>query len=1127
MSHSPRLRLEPLEPRENPAGPVETFDAAPPPGLPAGWAEWSSDGTDAVATAAGQGVGGSAGVVTAGTSRTAARAWQTAAVSATTGAAVSVQLDSLTPTFVFARGRNLDTKTPSYVAAAVTRGATVTVYEVRNGVSRPIGAVASPRAEYLSAEWVRVSLVPTARTVAVEVVRLDTGEYLNSRGVWQAAPTHAVRGTITASDAPGAVGFGRAAAYAGAVRVDDFQVLSPAPAVLAQNFDTTAAGRLPAGWSGWSTGTAGFAAAAGRSVSPANALTSTAARSADAARAWADADQPADVAAAASVYLDTVTPAQVIVRGSNLGTAAPTYYAAVVSRGLEARLVKVVNGVETTLGTVTSDAYFSSNWLRVKVTAVGDRLRLMLYRADTGRWLTPDGVWSADPDYALERTDSSITGKGKVGVGRGAKVTGRLTVDDFEASAASTANGPGLTLTRLNGSGLVTGDVTFRAAVTGPFTRVEFRLGGQVRATAVASPADWTFDSTSVPNGTYTLTVRAFDAAGNLASRELALTVANPNADPLPKPPIPRHYDHIRVAALAYSGNPLGAFERDLLANSVDLVVPNAQYLATIDAVAPDTPQLIYSNVSNLYLNLLTDWLAFADRTGADREAAFYHVAGPTAFTGQSASSQPVTWFWGVYRGGANGAVTDVTAAARGGRNFTVPMGGAGEWTAIGSPDRFRELNLNLARGASAGWGGVWEYVAATDAAGNPTAWAPLHLNTDTTAGLARSGTATFDPPAGWVPSTVGGSARLYYVRFRATAGTAAQAADLRTVMGRDYVTANGRPAGTIPAFDYAADLNRDGHLTDAEYARRAAGKDARFVSETRLFYPYYGQMRFVTNPSAPALRRWAADYHLRALDANPLADGVFLDNATGKVPFGATPVLEPTAAYSVDSGALVAAVGRAIAPRWVMANTAGGGALATPVAGGSAAVAEEFLLRPLDHNWSQVGDVANLVASRLAAPGSPYVVLDSYPAGGSPTDPRTQIGTLAYYYLLADPDRTFLMFYGGHDPASSWTEHWTAAAAVDVGRPVGGMVQVAAGTDPSNPSLSYKVLGREYENARVLYKPLSYAPGAAKATTGDGSATVHQLGGRFRAVQADGTLGPVVTSVTLRNGEGAVLVRA
>ena len=53
------------------------------------------------------------------------------------------------------------------------------------------------------------------------------------------------------------------------------------------------------------------------------------------------------------------------------------------------------------------------------------------------------------------------------------------------------------------------------------------------------------------------------------------------------------------------------------------------------------------------------------------------------------------------------------------------------------------------------------------------------------------------------------------------------------------------------PGVRRSADKNGDGYLTDAEYATRRAGYDARFVYESRLFYPYYGQMRFVTNPSS------------------------------------------------------------------------------------------------------------------------------------------------------------------------------------------------------------------------------------------------------------------------------------
>src|SRR5205823_3820734 len=128
----------------------------------------------------------------------------------------------------------------------------------------------------------------------------------------------------------------------------------------------------------------------------------------------------------------------------------------------------------------------------------------------------------------------------------------------------------------------------------------------------------------------------------------------------------------------------------------------------------------------------------------------------------------------------------------------------------------------------------------------------------------------------------------------------------------------------------------------------------------------------------------------------------------------------------------------------------------------------------------------------------------------------RTQVATLAYYYLVADPDRTFLMFYGGDSPSTSWTQHWSPAAAVNVGTPTGAMKVFAAGADPANPALSYQVLARAYTNALVLYKPLSYAQGKGEGTTADATATRHQLGGTYRVVNSNGTLGQFVTSVTL-----------
>ena len=1129
-----RLSLESLEARENPAVLfTETFDTLTPPALPAGWA--ATNGTAVFTTTAGSGVGGTAGLVSNASSRTAGMTWHPQTVSGDTGAAVSLQINSLVPVYVFARGNDLGSATQSYLAAVVTRGVSVQLLEVQGTTTRVLGTVTSPPTSYLSSGWARVSLVPTGSTVTVELTRADTGQYLNAAGKWQTAATNAITATTTYTPAEGKVGIGRNGVYYGPVQLDNFSVLGSPPVVAApvapitQTFDSIAVGAAPADWSGWASDAGGkFSATAARVLSPVNGFASVG-QSKTAARAWANGDLPADVDASATIYLDSLIPAQVFARGTNVQTATPTYYAVNVTRGLQATLVKVVNGVETSLGTVKSSAYLSGQWVRARLVAEGDRLRVQVYRTDTRQWLTPDGGWSDSPDYALEVRDASISGGGKAGVGRKAAYAGTLTLDDFEAKPAGGTSGPQVAVTRVSGSGAVTGEVTFRAAVTGAFDRVEFRLNNVVRAVSATTPATWTFDSTTVLNGTYTLTVRAFDAAGNVTAQDLTFAVANPDRDPLAAPAIPKHYSHIRIAELAYIGTPINnSFEQNLLKNSVDLVIPGTQYLPSIQAASPNTPQLIYSNVSNIYLELLTDWLQYADRAGVSREQAFYHVNKATAFSGNSPSSQPVDYFWGVFQSSGSGTPTDYTAAARGARNSLVPFGDAGTSTAIGYVEKFRELNVTLSRVATADWAGVWEYATAADASGNATAWKTLPLGRDGTGGLRTSGRITFDPPADWVPTALApGGARLYSVRFRVTAGTAAAGAEMFTVFGRDYVNSYGGQTGSIPAFDYAADKNGDGYLNDAEYAGRQSGMDARFVYETRMFYPNYGQMRYVTNPSASAVRQWATDYHLRLLSAAPLADGLFLDNATGKLPFSGSGVLETTATYSDDSGALVSAVSRAIAPRWVLANTAGGATTADPIVTNSAGSFEEFLIRPLSANWAEVNDAAAVAARRLSTAGSPLLVIDSSPEGGSRTDARTQVATLAYYYLLADPDRSFLMFFGGDNPSSSWTEHWSPAAAVNVGTPVAAMKTFASGTDPANAALTYRVLAREYTNALVLYKPLSYATGKGEGTTADNTATTHQLGGAYRVVNANGTVGPPVTSVTLRNGEGVILLKA
>jgi hypothetical protein len=210
------------------------------------------------------------------------------------------------------------------------------------------------------------------------------------------------------------------------------------------------------------------------------------------------------------------------------------------------------------------------------------------------------------------------------------------------------------------------------------------------------------------------------------------------------------------------------------------------------------------------------------------------------------------------------------------------------------------------------------------------------------------------------------------------------------------------------------------------------------------------------------------------------------------------------------------------------MANTSGGQSVADGVISQNTGYFEEFALRPLAQGWEQFEDLANTIAHRAALRNpSPYAVLDSLPTGGSPTDGRTQLATLAEYYLLADPKNTFLDFYGGFEPATSWTRHWSPAAAYDVGQPIDTWSLYDSGSDPGNHALTYHVYARHYTNALVLYRPLSHAQGARhEGALGSATATRLQLGGTYRPLRADGTLGSAITSLSLRNGEGAILVK-
>ena len=155
---------------------------------------------------------------------------------------------------------------------------------------------------------------------------------------------------------------------------------------------------------------------------------------------------------------------------------------------------------------------------------------------------------------------------------------------------------------------------------------------------------------------------------------------------------------------------------------------------------------------------------------------------------------------------------------------------------------------------------------------------------------------------------------------------------------------------------------------------------------------------------------------------------------------------------------------------------------------------------------------------------------------GSAGTD-RGKLLTLGLYYLLNNK-HTYYMYTSTSDynagHISTWG--WNPAVQYDLGQPdviPNGAVDFegksntkehylfASGPDPVNASLTYRVLARRYTNALVLVKLLP-----AGSSVADNSITVHQLGGTYGVLQADGLIDPTpITQASIRNNEALILI--
>jgi hypothetical protein len=149
----------------------------------------------------------------------------------------------------------------------------------------------------------------------------------------------------------------------------------------------------------------------------------------------------------------------------------------------------------------------------------------------------------------------------------------------------------------------------------------------------------------------------------------------------------------------------------------------------------------------------------------------------------------------------------------------------------------------------------------------------------------------------------------------------------------------------------------------------------------------------------------------------------------------------------------------------------------------------------------------------------------------------RGKLFTLALYYLVHNANTYYVYETVSHHNNSLHLSRWSWNPAVefDVGQPdqiPAGATDYAgtypsnehwvfaSGADPHRNDLTYHVLARRFTNALVLAKMLP-----AGSVIDNRSITTHALDGSYAVLQADGTLGEVVTYASLRNNEGLILI--
>ncbi len=125
-----------------------------------------------------------------------------------------------------------------------------------------------------------------------------------------------------------------------------------------------------------------------------------------------------------------------------------------------------------------------------------------------------------------------------------------------------------------------------------------------------------------------------------------------------------------------------------------------------------------------------------------------------------------------------------------------------------------------------------------------------------------------------------------------------------------------------------------------------------------------------------------------------------------------------------------------------------------------------------------------------------------------------------SWVFMRPEPGNAYGVFYNpGFD-----TLAWIPAMEYDLGEPSARYELVASGSSPDQAGKIYKVFRREYQYGTVYMRPRD----AFDAKWGETSTAVTvDLGGQYRQLLPDGTLGSIITQLNLPGAAGAIVIPA